>query len=59
MKKCSNSSKCPFGSVSTPGYCAYHLDKENFDCPMLFENYEISEYYLNNEFKRIKKDEEK
>ena len=41
MKKCANSSNCPWGSVSTPGCCAYRIDTKDFDCPMIWENYEI------------------
>ena len=42
MKYCINSSKCAWGSASTPNTCAYYINKTDYECPLIWENYEVN-----------------
>jgi hypothetical protein len=43
MKYCQNSYKCPWGSATDPGTCAYSADiDENDECPMVWQDIEYN-----------------
>lgn len=41
QKYCGNSHRCPYGDAFISNRCAYNLDKDDFDCPMIMKNYEF------------------
>ena len=42
QKYCENSRNCPWGDVFTPNRCAYNLDTDDFECPMILQTYELN-----------------
>ena len=41
MKYCEFSAQCAWGDAFTPNRCAYNVDKDDYECPMILQEYEI------------------
>ena len=43
MKYCEMSFQCAWGDAVTPNRCGYRVDTDNFECPLILQNFNLKE----------------